>query len=130
MLIQFNRVFDTSRAEHAVLDHALQPRGDWELAAAELGLTREVVAAERGITWRSFLLSHKCSVYDATDDVATTEQNDVFPASGSEYLRQQCLLRRLGAPHDPRSDADDDDDDGGQSLDATSGSAHPLAFTL
>jgi hypothetical protein len=70
-------------------------------------------------------------VYDAIDDAAATEQNGVFPFSGSEYLRQQCLSRRLDAPPDPRSGVgDDDDDDSGQFLDAASGSTRPLAFTF
>jgi hypothetical protein len=88
ILVQFNRVLDASRAENEAVDHALRPREDWALVAAERGITGEMVAAERGLAWRSLLLSHRCSVYDATDDAAATAQNDAFSASGSEYLME------------------------------------------
>ena len=76
VIIQFNRAFDARRGENGALDHALQPRpyryGSYE--------SPELVAAERGIAWRSFLLSHKCSMYDASANSAAAEQNVAFPA--------------------------------------------------
>jgi hypothetical protein len=107
VIIQFNRAFDDSRGENGVLDHALQPKPD-KYGSYE---SPELVAAERGIAWRSFMLSHKCSMYDASANSAAAEQNAAFPALGSEYLRAQCHLRSRDAQRAPHSEAGDDADD-------------------
>ena len=80
-IIYYNRALDVGCADSIILNHDLGKGSTEPLRLLE---------ARRGITWRSFLLSERCSMFSPSKDKEATILNAAFPIADSEALREKC----------------------------------------